>query len=117
MHRADCGCPVHYAAVCAHTSPLNRQTSARKKPHHARLHGHNSHNLSKGCAVYQSIPSSHRALGLTALNIFVVAKFAEVLYQATFRHPVEQAGVTLLFVALVSLLAHTWFLALSSRRR
>lgn len=56
-------------------------------------------------------------VGLTALNIFVVAKFAEVLYQATLRHPFEQVGVTLLFVALVSSLARTWFLALSSGRR
>lgn len=56
-------------------------------------------------------------VGLTALNIFVVAKFAGVLYQAAFRHPLEQVGVTLLFVALVTSLARAWFLALSSRER
>jgi len=54
-------------------------------------------------------------VALTALNIFVIAKFAEVLYQAAFQHPLEQIGVTLLFAALLGSLARTWLLALSSR--
>lgn len=56
-------------------------------------------------------------LVVTTLNIFVVAKFAGVLYHATFHHQFEQIGVTLLFAALLGSLARTWFLALSSRPR
>lgn len=56
-------------------------------------------------------------VALTALNIFVVAKFAGVLYEATLHHQFEQVGVTLLFAALLGSLARTWFVALSSRAR
>ncbi len=103
---------------CAHTSPLTGTRLPERSSHHARLHRHNAPNL--GTAVRSTSPFLRRivlCVGLTALNIFVVAKFAEVLYQATLRHPFEQVGVTLLFAALVSSLARTWFLALSSGAR
>lgn len=54
-------------------------------------------------------------VALTALNIFVIAKSAEVLYQAAFQHPLEQIGVILLFATLLGSIARTWVLALSSR--
>jgi hypothetical protein len=56
-------------------------------------------------------------LALTALNIFVVAKLAGVLYQATFHDKLKQIVVTLLFTALLGSLVRTWFLTLSNRRR
>jgi len=54
---------------------------------------------------------------LTAFNATVVAKFAGVLYLATSHHPFQQAGVTLLFAALLGSLARTWFITLSGRPR
>jgi hypothetical protein len=54
---------------------------------------------------------------LTVFNGIVIAKYAPVLYIATSHHPVEQAGVTLLFVALLGSLARTWFILLSNRPR
>ena len=56
-------------------------------------------------------------LALPALNIVVIARFAGVLYQATFHHQFEQAGVALLFSALLGSLARTWFITLSDRAR
>jgi hypothetical protein len=56
-------------------------------------------------------------VALTVLNIFVAAKFAGVLYQATFGNDFEQIGVTLLFVTLFGSLARAWFLTLSNRPR
>jgi hypothetical protein len=52
---------------------------------------------------------------LTAFNGIIVAKFAGVLYLATSHHPFQQAGVTLLFAALLGSLARTWFITLSGR--
>lgn len=51
-------------------------------------------------------------VALTVLNTIVLVKFAGVLYLATTHHPIEQAGVTLLFAALLGSLARTWFLTL-----
>ena len=56
-------------------------------------------------------------VALTVLNAVVVVKCAGVLYLATTHHPLEQAGVTLLFAALLGSLARTWFLTLFNRRR
>lgn len=56
-------------------------------------------------------------VALTALNLFVVAGFAGVLYQATLGNPFEQIGVTLLFAALLGSLARTWHLAIFRRPR
>lgn len=54
-------------------------------------------------------------LALPALNIVVIARFAGVLYQATFHHQLEQAEVALLFAALLGALVRTWFITLSDR--
>jgi hypothetical protein len=54
---------------------------------------------------------------LTVFNGIVIAKYAGVLYLATSHHRFEQAGVTLLFVALLGSLARTWFITLSNRPR
>lgn len=56
-------------------------------------------------------------VALTVFNAIVVAKFAGVLYLATRNHPLEQAGVTLLFATLLGSLARVWFLTLSRRTR
>lgn len=47
---------------------------------------------------------------LTVVNAIVVARFAGVLYLASSHHPFAQAGVTLLFSALIASLARCWFL-------
>lgn len=54
---------------------------------------------------------------LTVLNAIVVARFAGVLYLASSHHPLVQAGVTLLFAALLGSLARTWFVTLVHRPR
>jgi len=54
---------------------------------------------------------------LTAFNATAVAKFARVLYLATSHHPFQQAGVTLLFAALLGSLARIWFITFSGRTR
>ena len=54
---------------------------------------------------------------LTVFNGIVIAKYAPVLYIVTSHHPFEEAGVTLLFVALLGSLARTWFILLSNRPR
>jgi hypothetical protein len=56
-------------------------------------------------------------VALTALNFFVVVKFAGVLYQATFGNRFEQIGVTLLFAVLLGSLARTWHVTLFRRPR
>lgn len=56
-------------------------------------------------------------VALTVLNALVVVKFAGVLCLATTHHPLEQAGVTLLFAALFGSLGRTWFLTLFNRPR
>lgn len=54
---------------------------------------------------------------LTVFNGIVIAEYASALYLATSHHPFEQAGVTLLFVALLGSLARTWFISFSNRPR
>ena len=54
-------------------------------------------------------------LVLTAFNVVVVATCAGTLYRATAYDTLEQAGVTLLFAALLGSLARVWFLTLRSR--
>lgn len=54
-------------------------------------------------------------VALTTLNVFVVAKFAGVLYQATVGNHFEQAGVTVLFLDLLASLARTWYVTLGNR--
>ena len=56
-------------------------------------------------------------VALTILNIFVAAKFAGVLYQATFGNDFEQIGVTVLFLALLASLARTWYVTLANRQQ
>jgi len=50
-------------------------------------------------------------------NAIVIGKFAGTLYRATAHKPVQLAGVTLLFAALLGSLARVWLLALRSRTR
>ena len=54
---------------------------------------------------------------LTAFNVVVIANYGGTLYRATAGNPPQQAGVTLLFAALLGSLARVWFLALRSRPR
>lgn len=54
---------------------------------------------------------------LTAFDAIVVKRFAGTLYLATSHQPLEQAGVTLLFVVLLGSLARIWFITLSNRPR
>ena len=54
-------------------------------------------------------------VALTILNVFVVAKFAGVLYAATFGNDFEQIGVSVLFLALLASLARTWYVTLANR--
>lgn len=70
-------------------------------------------------AVRSSNPFLRRivlCVALTIFNVFVAAKFAGVLYQATFRNRFEQAGVTVLFLALLASLARAWYVTLVNRR-
>ncbi len=57
------------------------------------------------------------SLVLTVLNSTVIGSFAGTLYRATADSALLQAGVTLLFAALLGSLARVWFLALRSRAR
>jgi hypothetical protein len=63
----------------------------------------------------------HRRLAvclvLTVFNAAVIGKSAGTLYRATAHNAVQQAGVTLLFAALLGSLARVWLLALRSRSR
>lgn len=54
---------------------------------------------------------------LTVANAIVVAKFAGILYLSSSRHPFAQAGVGLLFAALLGSLARTWFVTLFQQPR
>jgi hypothetical protein len=54
---------------------------------------------------------------LTAFNVAVIANYGGTLYRETTGNPLQQAGVTLLFAALLGSLARVWFLALRSRPR
>ncbi len=54
-------------------------------------------------------------VALTLLNALVVAKFAGVLYAATFGNDFEQIGVSALFIALAVSLARTWYVTLANR--
>ena len=56
-------------------------------------------------------------VALTVLDAVVLVKFAGILYLATTHHPLEQAGVTLLFAALLGSLARIWFLTIFNRPR
>jgi len=53
----------------------------------------------------------------TVFNVIVVARYAGSLYGATNHNALQQAGVTLLFAALLGSLVRMWFLTLTSRTR
>jgi hypothetical protein len=63
----------------------------------------------------------HRRLAvclvMTGLNATVIGEFAGTLYRATAHNTLLQAGVNLLFAALLGSLARGWYLALRSRNR
>jgi membrane glycosyltransferase len=52
---------------------------------------------------------------MTALNIAVVTTYAGMLYRATAGHPLQIAGVTVLFAALFASLLHVWIVGLRGR--
>jgi len=54
---------------------------------------------------------------LTVFNAIVIGKFAGTLYRSTAQNALQQAGVSLLFAALLGSLARMWLLALRSRTR
>jgi hypothetical protein len=53
----------------------------------------------------------------TVFNAIIVARYAGTLYGATNHEPLSQAGVTLLFAALLGSLARMWFLTMKSQTR
>ena len=74
-------------------------------------------------AAAESIPAlSHRfafrcvlCLVLTAFNVGVIASFGVSLYHAAAGHPVQLAGVTLIFALLLGSLVNVWTAALRTR--
>ncbi len=71
-------------------------------------------------SVEAAASGNHRlavALLLTGFNSTVIGSFAGTIYRATANNALQQAGVTLLFAALLGSLARVWLLALRSRTR
>ena len=54
-------------------------------------------------------------LALTAFNVGVIDYSAVPLYRAVAGHPLQLAGVTLVFAALLGSLVRVWIVALRSR--
>jgi Zn-dependent M28 family amino/carboxypeptidase len=83
----------------------------------------NSGSLATTQSVEAAAPTNHFhrrlavCLVLTVFNAAVIGKFAGTLYRATAHNAVQQAGLTLLFAALLGSLARVWLLALRSRTR